>query len=434
MPHKETSVFSGHRDRMRKKLHSFGPRFFETYELLEMLLYSAIPRRNTNPTAKLLLENFSSLENIFSATPSELAKVPGIGTGCAEFIANVGYFINSSNGDEFFEKQRFSSGEDIGAFFRNYFKGKKENEIVILLLDSDFNYIDLVKVFSLDLSSGAVNAKPFIDAALKSNASVCAIAHNHPHSSAFPTDADRETDKMLKLAFKEAGLILFESYVVTNEGYKTFSNPFLSDKGETVTADSEFKSNAVFNSPLFKILSSVTKNAEDLYLNIINRFASRTELFEAGDEKLKSAAGCDKTAELIYLIAALASREKTEKFAFGKKHTEEEIKDFLKGFFLNSATESAVILPLDSSGKVMSLEILSDGTVNALNIIPRTILEKLAGCGSDSFILAHNHPGGIAEPSQEDISATDKLTASLENCGVHLKAHYVIAKNECTKI
>lgn len=216
-------VYLGHRERMRSRLREHGSRYFETYELLEMLLYYVIPRRNTHPTAKLLIRQFSTLDKIFSATKEELMTVPGVGAGTADFLISVGAFINcetEAESDEIITS--FSDYRKTGEFLQSYFYGKKEPEVAILLLDAKLNYIDFCKVFSLDLSSGGVRAREFIDVALTRDASVCIIAHNHPHSTHFPTNGDWETNKMLGIAFREAGLTLLESYIVTDSRYCGF--------------------------------------------------------------------------------------------------------------------------------------------------------------------------------------------------------------------
>lgn len=433
----DTSVFKGHRERMRAKLQNFGTRYFETYELLEMLLYTVVPRKNTHPTTKLLLKEFSTLSALFSAKPEELTKISGVGKKCAKFINDVGSFLNyEEETGEAFEKPSFSSYEDIGEFFAAYFKAKSENETVILLLDAELRYIDLVKIYSLDLSSGAVQAKPFIDVALKRDASVCAIAHNHPYSSPFPTAGDWETGKALKSAFFKSGLVLLENYVVTEEGYKRFSGEKIQkmNNNECEKIPSEQAAPSAFISFLSKILERSSKNCEEILFSIEKAFKNRYELFEADMGKLKELTNSRSASELIVIIAALASRKETEGFKLGKRHTEDEIMGFIKGYYLNVARESLVILPLDSKGNVLGIELLNDGTVNALTVIPRTILEKLSIYNSQSFIMAHNHPGGVPEPSSEDIASTARLARALKDCGVHLSAHYVVAKGECIKI
>jgi len=223
MKQTNTPVYLGHRERMKRKLKDHGTRHFETYELLEMLLYYVIPRRNTHPTAKLLLRRFSTLDAIFSASESELMSVEGIGPGTASFIRSVGILMNADmSSDTDCEKKFVATYDGIGKFFLEYFKGKTESEVALLMLDSKMNYIDVCKIYSVDLSSGAVHSKPFIDAAVKRGASVCMIAHNHLYSSHFPTNGDWETNKLLREAFEDAGISLVESYVVTDKYYSGF--------------------------------------------------------------------------------------------------------------------------------------------------------------------------------------------------------------------
>ena len=71
-------VHGGHRARMKEKLMLFGDQIFDDHELLEMLLYHAIPMRDTNPIAHRLLAVFGSVEGVFSATKEELMSVEGV--------------------------------------------------------------------------------------------------------------------------------------------------------------------------------------------------------------------------------------------------------------------------------------------------------------------------------------------------------------------
>ena len=427
MTNNDTSVFKGHRDRMRAKLRSFGTRYFETYELLEMLLFSVIARKNTHPTAKLLIKEFKTLDALFSAKADELLKISGVGKECADFIADAGALLNLKQDGA--KRRRFSGIDDVAAFFHDYFLGKRETETVLLSLDANLSLIECKSVYSLDLSSGAVQPKPFIDAALKAGASVCAVAHNHPHGSPFPTDGDWESDKMLKEAFREAGIATLDGFVSTNEGCKPFTRPLVKPLGAK-DASALGSDNARFS----ELLSALFLRTGKDFGGFLTRFSSPNELFELDIKRLGALFESERTAELIAILGELASRKITERFKLGRKHSEDEIKEFLCGFFLNFSSEAAVILPLRDDGCVISAELISDGSVNSLNIIPRLILEKLAERCASRFILAHNHPGGTAEPSAEDVNSTKSLAASLKKCGASLDGHYVVAKNECNKI
>ena len=331
------------------------------------------------------------------------------------------------------KRKIFTDFSDIGSFFEDYFRSRSENEIAILLLDPNLAYLGIEKVYSLDLSSGAVHPKPFIDAAINAGASVCAIAHNHPHSSPFPTDGDWETFKLLKAAFDEAGLVLLEGYVVTNEGYKRHSGGNVQKRADSPTVGACYKKSGI-SAYLLPVFRHVFKDYESLVSLIDSHFNSKEELFETDIKRLEIITKNERAAELIVILAALAARKATEGFRLGVFHTEEEIKNLLLGFYKNVTAEAAVILPQDCEGRIKAVVKICEGTSNSLNVTPRKILEALAAHSSSGFILAHNHPGGVAEPSDEDITSTKALANSLLKCGAHLNAHYVIAKGECQKI
>ena len=86
----DDQIYKGHRSRMRTKLLTHGQRIFDTYELLEMLLYIVVPYKDTKPIAKRLLALFGDLDGVFSASTEDLMQVNGIGERASEFISLVG--------------------------------------------------------------------------------------------------------------------------------------------------------------------------------------------------------------------------------------------------------------------------------------------------------------------------------------------------------
>ena len=82
-------IHDGHRERMRVKLITHGQKIFDTYELLEMLLYYVIPYKDTNPISKRLLYTFGGLDGVFKASREELLEVSGIGERAADLIESV---------------------------------------------------------------------------------------------------------------------------------------------------------------------------------------------------------------------------------------------------------------------------------------------------------------------------------------------------------
>ena len=85
---------------------------------------------------------------------------------------------------------------------------------------------------------------------------------------------------------------------------------------------------------------------------------------------------------------------------------------------------------LDDNGRVIHTEHISDGTVNASDVVPRKILESARRRNSKKIILAHNHPKGRAVASKDDIMTTGRLFNLFASVGVRLVAHYIVADGE----
>ena len=211
------NIHGGHRGRMRAKLKKHGSDVFETYELLEMLLYHIIPYKDTNPTAKQLIFYFGSLDGVLSASREELMKVSGVGARVADFLVAVGKTgrcaMAKSSPSEV-NCLKFESFEAVKRFFINYFEEKTETEIVMILLDSSMRSIRMETVYKLDYDSGAVKSKPFVDLAVSSHAAAAIIAHNHLNGQLLPSMGDRATNQMVARSLNSFGITLVEHYVV----------------------------------------------------------------------------------------------------------------------------------------------------------------------------------------------------------------------------
>ena len=119
------SVHEGHRQRKKEQFREHGLDAFADHEALELLLYYAIPRQDTNPIAHRLLERFGSLEGVFSAPAYELQKVEGVGENAATLIRLLFPLcrrVRTSGGRH---EVIFNTRENIGAYFIELFLGER---------------------------------------------------------------------------------------------------------------------------------------------------------------------------------------------------------------------------------------------------------------------------------------------------------------------
>ena len=218
---REDRIHEGHRSRMRAKLLAHGPDIFDTYELLEMLLYYVIPYKDTNPISKQLLYKFGSLDGVLSASKEELMDVKGIGERAAEFLVSVGT-VNDILGvyPAGSAERSFENYSNAGSFFIDYFLHQKVPEVALMLLDNSMRCIKTVTLYKgCDYDSGAVKPKLFIDEAITSRAAIAITAHSHPRGPLFPTEGDRATNMLITTTLRSIGVDHIEHFLVSGKDF-----------------------------------------------------------------------------------------------------------------------------------------------------------------------------------------------------------------------
>lgn len=218
---RDDKIHEGHRARMRAKLSAHGPGIFDTYELLEMLLYYVIPYKDTNPISKQLLYKFGSLDGVLRASKEELMGVKGIGERAAEFICSVGSVDGILGACPTSSSEKvFTTFLAAGEYLLEYYKGLSDSAIVLMLLDNKMRCIKTVTLYTgCDYESGAVKPKAFIDEAITSNASVVITAHSHLRGPLFPTEGDRATNDLITNTLRAVGITHVEHYLMSGNDY-----------------------------------------------------------------------------------------------------------------------------------------------------------------------------------------------------------------------
>lgn len=212
-------LHDGHRKRKRDQFLRCGADSFADHELLELLLYYAIPQRDTNPIAHDLLDRFGSLQAVFAAPPEELTEAPYVKDTAAVLIRLVPALsqrmLTSEEGGEVILDTR----ERIGEYFRRIFIGHATEVIYQLCLDGKGKKKNLYKISEGDLGSVGLNIRQIMENTLRSKAVMVVLAHNHPSGIALPSHEDQIATQMVREALETMDVRLVDHVIVADNDY-----------------------------------------------------------------------------------------------------------------------------------------------------------------------------------------------------------------------
>lgn len=181
------------------------------------------------------------------------------------------------------------------------------------------------------------------------------------------------------------------------------------------------------------IRRDTNKTAHDL----INHFGSLHEVFNADREELKSVGGIgERTATLLIMQRALFGAYNKSRFEMSGKSIDdkESMTEYIKSLFASAKNEQLYLLCVSAAGKVTKTHLLTRGADDYVNADPRSIVKVAINADAKGVIFAHNHPTGIAHPSENDIKTTINLQTCLSMVGIQLLEHYVVAGDSCIGI
>lgn len=162
---------------------------------------------------------------------------------------------------------------------------------------------------------------------------------------------------------------------------------------------------------------------------LIDQFGSLQAVFHTPPDRLMQEAGLtEATAALIAMLPQLARKIEEQQAQENARirSTLDAGRDVI-AMFRGRQDESVRILCLNASGKVVRRARIAEGDVNAVHFPIRKLVEEALACKAVSVILAHNHPGGIALPSPEDIATTRNIKSALQPMGIVLMDHIIVA-------
>lgn len=215
------NIHAGHRERLKNKFLRLGAEGLDEHELLEILLFYAIPQKNTNPIAHALISRFGSLKGVMDAEAKELAKVPGIGMHSATLIklqtalAKVYYTARPAH------TQLRSVGDSAKLIVQQLYEYKTE-VFYVFALDINLHLLGSKRIAEGDIDKVTVDIKKIATFALDTHAAYLILAHNHPNGSARPSYADIQLTGRIVSAMSALGIGVCDHIVTSGRDFYSF--------------------------------------------------------------------------------------------------------------------------------------------------------------------------------------------------------------------
>ncbi len=214
-----THSHGGHRGRLREKLARFGADSLALHELLEIYLFSALPRVDTNQIAHDLIDKFGSLSAVFEAEVEELKTVEGIGDIAAQQIKLLPAIVRACKMEDYEGKVQFDSLKKAGEFGLSLFHDVTTECAYALLLDNSMRKIDCIKLSNGSIGATNPDLRLFYKEATNKNASAVILYHNHYKGLALPSGSDIDFTHYFEERLADTQMVLVEHIVVAENNF-----------------------------------------------------------------------------------------------------------------------------------------------------------------------------------------------------------------------
>jgi DNA repair protein RadC len=214
--------FHGHRQRLRARFAESGASALADYELLELLLFQVLPRRDAKPIAKHLLARFGSFSEVLAAEPARLMEVDGIGESAANHLKLVHAAAQRFAKDALPDKPVLSSWQSLVDYCRTAMAFEPREQFRILFLDKKNALIadEVQQVGTVDHTP--VYPREVVKRALELSATALILVHNHPSGDPTPSPADVAMTRTILDIAKPLGIVLHDHLIVGRKGHVSF--------------------------------------------------------------------------------------------------------------------------------------------------------------------------------------------------------------------
>ena len=211
--------YHGHRDRLRARFREAGPEALADYEMLELILFRAIPVRDVKPLAKEVLARFGSFAEVISAPIERLKEVEGIGESVATDLKIVAAAAQRLAKGQVRKRPVLSSWSSVLDYCRTAQAFSEKEQFRILFLDKRNQLIADEVQQQGTIDHTPVYPREVVKRALELSATAIILVHNHPSGDPTPSHADIEMTRQVATIAKPLGVALHDHIIVGKDGH-----------------------------------------------------------------------------------------------------------------------------------------------------------------------------------------------------------------------
>jgi DNA repair protein RadC len=214
--------YAEHRERARERLREIGGENLRDYELLELILFQAIPRRDTKPLAKALLDRFGSFSEVLSAPDARLLEVPGVGDTVVHALKLVKAAAQRFARDPIRELPLLDSWKSVIDYCKAAMAYEPVEQFRILFLNKRNQLIADEVQQSGTVDHTPVYPREVVKRALQLSATAIVLVHNHPSGDPTPSSADIQMTRQVVDVAKPLGIVVHDHIIVGRSGHASF--------------------------------------------------------------------------------------------------------------------------------------------------------------------------------------------------------------------
>ena len=216
------SYIRGHRKRLRKRFVAGGAEAIPDYELLELILFRAVPQKDVKPMARSLLEQFGCFSQVIAAPTQRLKEVSGIGDAAVCELKIIEAAMHRLAKSQVMRRHVISSWDDLLSYCRTVMAHRETEQFRVLFLDAKNHLIADEALAEGTVDHVPVYPREIIKRALELNASALILVHNHPSGDPTPSDSDVSMTKLIGEAARSLSITLHDHLIIGKKSETSF--------------------------------------------------------------------------------------------------------------------------------------------------------------------------------------------------------------------